>query len=303
MRRAFLTCLVVMSEIAFAAVPEPEQLQPVAARDYPRSQLRNLADQIDQLFGTERDDENKSESTLRLIANNKWNEGSPNETEFDARFMLKLATLQRWEKSVQDWINERMLHLKNKLAPANADQTGQEVLEPGGTNAKPDPWRFTIEHKVKIALQNQYEAQAILSRDFEGHVFLHHFESNLGWSIENLWDAQSRVISKRSLSEKLLFQFSNSASWQISQKTFSTSHGPSLTYMLASNQAVSISLNLAASVIGRVWAAQTYAIATSYRLQAYGDWIFFSFNPYLAYARENRFYRNPGFTANLEFVF
>ena len=264
----------------------------------------DLADGIDRPNRTERDDENKSETHARtFIANNKWNEGQPNTTEFDARFSLKLATLQRWEKYIQDWFKERLAHIKKQIISGEpTDQLAEDATGSEATEEK-DPWRFTVEHQVRVALQNQYDAQAILSRDFEGRVFLHHFETNLGWSIENLWDAQSRIISKLSLNPKLLFQFSNSASRLISRQIFITGHGPSLTYMLTSKQAVSFSLSLGTSLVGDTWAAQVYSVASSYRLQAYGDWIFLSFNPYLSYARGNRFYRNPGFTANLEMVF
>jgi hypothetical protein len=306
-----LISFVFAAEVAAALPSESKEAPsvpvsvPVGIRDYGRSQLRDLADGIDRLFGTERDDENKSTSTIRLIAKSRWNEGSPNTSEFDARFSLKPATLRRWERSIQDWFNDRLVSFKKQINPVQS--TGQLSQESNGPDVdvieKKDPWRFTVEHKVKVALKNQYDGQAILSRDFEFSAFLHHFETNLGYSIENLWDAQTRINSNLRLNPKLLFQFSNSASWLISRKTFTTGHGPSLTYMLTPKQAFSLSLSLGASVVDQVWAAQVYMVATSYRLQAYGDWIFLSINPYLSYPRANRFYRNPGVTANLEMVF
>lgn len=275
-----------------------------------RSDLRVLADRIDDIFGHERADNNKSTSTLRLFASEQMEDGKADNPSFGVRFNLKLATLQRWNKELQTWFNAKMHHIVDELKDKNDAKKGPpkiDRLPPGAPkHIEKDPWRFSIEKKVSAGRWlKTIKAQlgARVSKDIETRNFLHSFSSDLGWSTDNLWQTTATFSSSINLSTKVLFSFANAAGWSISRKNFSTSHGPSIAYAFAENQATSLSFYVSSAIIDKVLAVEGYRTEASYRLEAFNDWIYFSFNPYLEWLRSERFDRNPGFVSRLEIVF
>lgn len=275
-----------------------------------RTELRVLADRIDDIFGRSRADANKSTSTLRLSVNEKMENGKADEPSFGVRFNLKLATLQRWNSELNDWFNKKVHHLEDewrkehesaKKGPPKIDR-----LRPGEKEStEKDPWRFSIEKKANVAKKLGVKAQlgVRVDKDIETAGYLHSFSSDLGWSTDNLWQSSASFTSSHRITSRLLFSFGNSAGWSISRKSFSTNHGPSLSYAINEHQATSLSFGVGTAIIEKVWGVQSYSVSASYRLETLHDWVFFSFSPYIEWARGNHFVNNSGFNSGLEIVF
>ena len=275
-----------------------------------RSDLRILADRIDDIFGKERSDDNKSTSTLRFSVNEKMQDGKADQPSFAVRFNLKLATLQRWNNDLNTWFNKKIHTLEQELR----DETvGEKKGPPKIDHVRPgekidnevDPWRFSIDKRVNVAKKLTVKAQLGVraSKDIETPGFLHTFTSDLGWSTDNLWQTSAGFSSSHRITSKLLFSFGNSVGWSISRHNFSTNHGPSLAYSLSEHQAVSLGFGVGTAIIEKVFGVQSYTISSSYRLLTLNNWLYFSFSPYLEYLRSERFRHNPGFNSGLEIVF
>lgn len=275
-----------------------------------RSDLRVLADHIDDLFGKERSDDNKSTSTLRLSVNEKMEDGKADQPSFGVRFNLKLATLQRWNSDLNTWFNKKMHTLEQELRDETVGtKKGPPKIDhvrPGEkVDTEKDPWQFSIDKRVNVAKKLTLKAQLGVraSKDIETPGFLHSFSTDLGWSTDNLWQTSASFSSSHRITSKLLLSFGNSAGWSISRKNFSTSHGPSLAYSLSEHQAVSLGFGVGTAIIEKVWGVQSYSISSSYRLLTLNDWLSFSFSPYLEFSRAQHFGHNPGFNSGLEIVF
>lgn len=287
----------------------PATVEPALEQDV-RSDLRTLADHVDDIFGHERADNNKSTSTLRLFAGEQMEDGKADNPTFGVRFNIKLATLQRWNKELQTWFNKKVHEIGDEFKSDESTKKGPpkiDRLPPGIPKPKEkDPWRFSIEKKVGVGRWlKTVKAQlgARVSKDIETKHFLHSFSSDLGWSTDNLWQTTASFSSSIQLSTKWLFSFANGAGWSISRKNFSTSHGPTLAYAFADNQATSLSFYVGTAIIDKSWGVESYRAEMSYRLEAFNDWIYFSFNPYLEFLKSEHFDHNPGFISRLEIVF
>ncbi len=275
-----------------------------------RSDLRILADRIDDIFGKERADDNKSTSTLRLSVNEKMEDGKADQPSFGVRFNLKLATLQRWNNDLNNWFNKKIHTLEQELRDETVgEKKGPPKIDhvrPGEkTDGEVDPWRFSIDKRVNVAKKLTVKAQLGVraSKDIETPGFLHTFTSDLGWSTDNLWQTSMGFNSSHRITSKLLFSFGNSVGWSISRHNFSTSHGPSLAYSLSEHQALSLGFGVGTAIIEKVFGVQSYTISSSYRLLTLNNWLYFSFSPYLEFLRSEHFGHNPGFNSGLEIVF
>src|SRR5262245_33632368 len=87
------------------------------AEEFPeevRSDLRVLADEIDRLFGNKREDDFKSDSTIRLSFHEKLENRKEPEHIFGFKFNIKLAAIQRWEDDLNRWAKSEAHKLEHR---------------------------------------------------------------------------------------------------------------------------------------------------------------------------------------------
>lgn len=271
------------------------------------SDLHRLADRVDHIFGTSREDDNKSTSTLRLSAEESIEDGRTDNPSFGVRFNLKLATLQRWNDELNQWFNRKIKKLESEFEPSHKPSKAGENSKAGKAEApqpeEKDPWRFSIEKKFVVARDPSGYAKARMSKDFESKYIFTAFSLEAGWSSGDLWGSRISLVSSHHLSNSLLLSFGNSAYYAISAKNFTTGHGPALAYVIADNQALTLGFSVGTSVVDKNWSAQSYTLAAGYRLEAWNELLYFTLNPYLAFGRNDRFHGTPGLSTSLEIVF
>lgn len=278
-----------------------------------RSDLHRLADRVDEIFGTSRADNNKSSSTLRLTANETVENMKPDNPSFGVRFNMKLATLDRWASELKAWANRKWHHIEEeletstgvaaKVAKKKAEEEAAQSKAKLATPVEKDPWRFSLEKKISVSLHPSFDARARVGKDFEVFSLLHTFVFEGGWTTSDLWISSLSFASSHHLAPKWILSFGNSVTYAISHRSFVTGHGPALAYLMGEHEALSFSFSMGTSVSDHDWSAQSYTVASGYRLETWHNQLYFTFNPYLSFPRDNRFHGEPGLNSSLELVF
>jgi len=311
---AIFTMIILLTGSLALAEEQVQEQQPdrqPLIRRKTTSLVRGLTDRIDDLFGTERRDENRRFSTLRLSGRHTIVKGLPSDSSLGVRLMLKPATFQNWSAQADQWAKRKKDNVRNSLRPRQPEtgavsdsefveniEIDQDVPEELGER---DPWRFAFQQRFRFDRHNFYEGRLKATKDIESGPFLHHAVGDIRWSVQRKWESVLSVISSYALTELLLFQFSNAFIWRITAREFENSYGPSLAYTLSSSKA--ISLDFTATVGTPAGRVNNQTISSVYRQHIYEDWIDFSVTPYHSYARSRNFPSETGIIFNVEVIF
>ena len=274
--------------------------------ELPRSEMRVLVDRADELLGGTRTDDNKSKSTLRLTTEDQISRTQKSDPHLALKYTIKLGILTQWQNNVRNWFKRKWHKPKHESELIQKIETEKKTdIEKSKLESKPeaDPWRFSLEKHAHVSRHPSLSAYARISKDVEGERILSTFFSSAGWSLKNKWAAQASTTSHTRLSLKATASFSNSVQWWISEKHFSTSHGPAVSYLLSPDQAINFGLSMNTAVVDKAWGAESYVISLSYHAETLKNNLFFSATTYLAFAKAEHFLGDPGVSASLEMVF
>lgn len=285
-------------------------------RDQPKTELRQATDKVDELLGGSRTDDIRSKSTLRLSGTERIARDQASESKFNIKFNLKLGVLQRWQKELQNWFNGQVKKVetevedefrsssrKSTIAPTS-ERDGRDSAKPTPSiSSPPDSWHFSLEKHFSVKRRPDYWIHGRLRKDVETKHVFHSFSAEAGYSRSQKWESQMSLGSTIHLAPLWTLSFANNVEYLISEKSFGTSHGPSLSYLPGHNQVATLSAGVATAVKDHVWFSESYSISLGYRIRAWKDWVFFSANPYLAFAKSEHFRGSPGADLSAEMVF
>lgn len=299
-----ILCFLCSLGLAHADADDLENLS-----DEPKTYMRALVDRADELLGGTRTDDNRTHSTLRLTGSDQESRFERSDPEFNVRFTLKLGVLQRWQKALQKWFHREVKDVENDIysSPDKTPSTGSKYkayATQNETRAEKDPWRFSLEKHFTLALHPGFWLHARVRKDLETGSLVNSFSTEVGWSLANKWESLATLVSSTQLASRWIFSFANQIQWRISDRVFSTSHGPNLSYIPGSNQVATLGCGIGTSVVDRkTWFADSYSINAGYRIEAWKDWIYSSVNPFLNFARSQRFRGDSGVNVSMELVF
>ncbi|MCB0351263.1 MAG: hypothetical protein KDD38_08780 [Bdellovibrionales bacterium] len=99
------TLIILWPGFAFSESKKDKNLE--IAQDV-RTELRAIVDDIDELIGGTRSDDNRSSSTLRLKATDASSKYTPDEPpSFDINITLKLGKVEAWKDDIKNWTHAK----------------------------------------------------------------------------------------------------------------------------------------------------------------------------------------------------
>lgn len=279
--------------------------QPIA-RERVASRVRWLTDRIDDLFGAERDDENRPTSTLRINAMQTLMDGGPNSSAFSARLTLRPSAFENWTTKLKDWVDVRGEKIRTRLKrteSVNPDVSYDQTFDQAQQQEDENPFRFSIEERVRISGSNRFQISAKVTKDIEDNWFLHHFSGALQWSEKMRWENHWSILSSLSLSKDWLLKLNNILMWEITREELGSVHGPSLIWRISDSQGLSLGGVLTKSFQSHSWQTESYGLTSTYRQELYTDWIALSFDVFRIHNRDKNFLPDNGFTISCEAKF
>lgn len=278
-----------------------------------KSETRYWTDKADELIGGTRTDDNRDSSTVRLRATDQASRDIRLSTpELHVGLSVKFGKIEAWQDESNRWIKNKVNKLKGEIESDWSHQTVTETKSPSTTTTKEDlprpraptkdPWRFTSEKHLTIAKNPQFWLRLRERKDMEWSKLISTFFIEAGWSTKNLWESNSGFTTSISFAPRWVLAFGNQVHYGISAKDFTTSHGPSLSYIPGARQIINLSLGMGTAIENKIWAAESYSVTAAYRTSAWRDWFSVSINPFLTFSRASRFYGDPGVSISLEAI-
>ncbi len=175
---ALFAILLLFSPTTVIAQELEEQVDPLSQQPLLRrattSKVRNLTDRIDDLFGTERTDENRRFSTLRVSGRHTLFDGYPSETSYNVRLMLRPATFQNWSAQADRWlkrkkdrlINFRTGSMRSESIAAETNEFGE--VEPGDETVEMEVYEsIRMDEDVALYKDEEIDEVFMTKEDYE----------------------------------------------------------------------------------------------------------------------------------------
>lgn len=260
--------------------------------------LVRLADRLDSFFGETRADDEINKSSIRVDHAQILRMEKEPLKETNVRINLRLKNLEKLFKfnvSVQKNDTETPEDAPTSQAPALPTRSVEDI--------QAEPWRFRMDAGLNASIPPNIFARARLRKNWNTPKVIHRFAQELTWSSQQAWLQTTTLFHDKQLSKVSLLRFTNEQNWQISEKIFFTSHGPSILQNLTDNDALSYNLRVQTTVIDSVWANSNYQIGLFYRRNLKDFWLFGEIGPAIDFPRFERFRRAPSILFRLETFF
>ncbi len=259
-----------------------------------------LADRLDSFFGETRADDEINSSSIRINHGYTLRMEKDPVQETNIRINLRLKNL------------ENLFKFSIERNEKTAEEIAKESVEKPSTDSLPirpvediekEPWRFRMDAGLNANIPPSIFARSRLRKNWNMPWMIQRFTEELTWSSEIGWIQTTSILHDKQLSPISLLRFSNNQNWQITGKTFSTSHGPSILQNLTEDDALSYSMSIQTTVIDSVWANSNYQIGVFYRRNLKDFWLFAEVGPAIDFPRIERFRRAPSILFRLETFF
>lgn len=268
------------------------------SRDLISFRLVRLADRFDSFFGETRADDEINKSSIRISHARilRMEKGPLEETNVRINLRLKnLENIFRFNVSVQSKDSKKTETVPETETPALATRSVEDIQK--------EPWRFRMDAGLNASIPPNVFARARLRKNWNSPVVIQRFAQELTWSSQQGWLQTTTLFHDKQLSKISLLRFTNEQNWQITEKSFSTSHGPSVLQTLTDDDALSYNLRLQTTVLDSVWANSNYQIGIFYRRNLKDFWLFGEIGPAIDFPRLERFRRAPSILFRLETFF
>jgi hypothetical protein len=278
-----------------------EEERDVLTRSHDLISLRlvRLADQLDSFFGETRADDEINKSSIRINHGYTLRMEKDPLQETNFRINLRLKNLENLFKfSVEK--NE-----KAPLEPTLPTQPNEPRSPPlrSVEDIEAEPWRFRMDAGLNASIPPNVFARSRLRKNWNWPWVIQRFTEELTWSSELGWIQTTTLFHDKQLSPISLLRFTNEQNWQISEKRFQTSHGPTILQNLTEHDALSYSLRVQTTVIDSVWANSNYQVGLFYRRNLKDFWLFGEIGPAIDFPRMERFRRAPSILFRIETFF
>lgn len=256
-----------------------------------------LANRIDSFFGTERGDDEKNGSTLRIVPSYTYYEHQKSITELGINLNLKLLNLESRAKRLEKAIREEFI---DKPQQNIGRPTPQKMNQPAPAE---EDWHYNFESKLASRPALYYSGKLRARKNFTGKVLLHHFAFSAGWDSDDQWSQITSFSSDKALEEFLLFRFSNDLNWFISEKLVQATHGPSLIQSINKYNSVSYNFRLSFGNEKNKLQHLSTVYSINYRHGTPSQRIFIDLIPTYSYPKDDYFTEVKSFEIRFEYFF
>jgi hypothetical protein len=268
--------------------------------------LKLMVDRLDEMLGSDRVDDQRDESTLRLGVSDSFRRAKEEEhfPKFRIGLNLKLGILDSWKKKALAWIDKRTERFEKKI-----HRTEQSVEQITNSISHKDPgknesgWNFSFEKNFELKKKASASFFVRLRRDFEFSKIYNSFAVEPGWDTRTHLQASASLVSSIHINPKSLLQLNQVVQWSKDTEILLTTESLVYSHFFSTFKVFTFALTASMKTIDSYSAAEEYRISPGYRLAVYRDWTYFSINPYLSFIRENNFQGEPGFLVTLDSVF
>ncbi len=294
-RKSWLLVIVWMAPLsAFAGQASEDQtdvqtLLPENWLDTSRTYVANSADAfaewLDQFLGSQRADIESAESSLRLSADNQWEESSGNTQDIRVRGKIHLPRVSsRLSVFFED--NEE----ENSLLTQAQEQT-QQI---GDNNEQTEfGLQYTVLEAIRsrldfrIGVESSLEPRARLRYRYElpaGNRILHRFTETLRFVEAEDIESRSRYDLEFLLDSTYLLRWSNTIDWVEGAEGIEGSTRLGLTKVFANDQVLSQFIWTSGETQPH-HLTTSYGIGLSYRQSFYRPWLFIEVEPAYAWKK------------------
>lgn len=295
MRYGLCLLIILFSGPGFAEDKKEEEYSfPILDRidDFVGNSVNDVANDFDRFFATERADDELGRSRLRIRESYRVQERTNGVNDVQFRFNLKLPYLQQRIKY--------QLNQEKKKKPKEKDGRVETVEE---TRVN-ENWLFNADSGVNASFNPSIRVRGRIRKSKDAGFLIHRFVQEVTWiSTSDGFRHLTTLDSDRSISDDLLFRFNNTVDLRITNKDFSTSHGPNLFQRLSDHEALSYNAGLGTTVINGIWFLSGYTVSVNYRRNIYKDIAYVDFQPGLEFPKVWSFRRTPFIFAQLELLF
>jgi hypothetical protein len=255
--------------------------------------LIGLANRLDSLFGEQRADDELNRSSIRVNYDYRVRMEKTPLTDTQVRFNLRLPNL------------EKMFRFSvRKNEPIEGETTPKEKLarQKEEDEEKKEPWRFRSDLGLNVAYPPIVFARSRLRKNWRFLLLIQRFDVELAWFSDQGVAQDTTLFHDHALAKDLLLRFANQQAWQITDKRFTTTHGPSLIKDIDDDDAISYNLRMSTRVED-AWYIDNYSVGVAYRRNIKGQWLFAEVGPTLDFPKRESFRRAPSILFRLETLF
>lgn len=255
--------------------------------------LISLANRLDSLFGEQRADDELNRSSIRVTYDYRLRMEKKPLNDTQLRFNLRLPNLEKMFRfSVRkNEANEAAITPKEKRAQAKKEELEEK-----------EPWRFRSDVGLNVAYPPIVFARSRLRKNWRWTWLVQRFETGLSWFSDQGVIQEVTLFHDHALADDLLLRFSNEQNWLITDKNFSTNHGPSIIQDITDNDAISYNLRMNTRV-DEAWYVNNYTVGVAYRRNIKGQWLFAEVGPTIDFPKKESFRRAPSILFQLETLF
>jgi hypothetical protein len=301
---SFLGIILLLASVAAFASPAEERIEtriPLvdSVDDFFGQRVNHIANDFDSFFATERADDELGRSRLRIRGNYTVKERSLPEDDIQIRFNLRLPKLEsRFKYESKD------KKAKKDKKPLTLEEEKKREEDYSKRHRVDERWLFNADTNVNASLKPSLTLRGRIRKSKETGTLIHRFVQEATWvSTRDGFRHRTTLDTDHSFDPYLLFRFQNNVDWRISQKTFSTSHGPALLQRLSDFEAISYSLTMSTIVESGILFVSGYQLAPNYRRNLYRDILYMDITPGLSFPKQWSFRRNPFLFVGIEMLF
>ncbi len=265
-----------------------------STQGYVDESVTKVANRLDSFFGTQRADDELNRSQIRLIYAYTIHEARP-KGDFGFRVNLRLQNLEDFGKRTF----ESLMGWTTKKTPA---EKAKAIAEEKKKLEDPNRWLFRQDVGVIASVPPRVFYRTRLRKTWEGQRMIHRYVEELGWYSDQQWLNQSSFESDRAISTSHLFRLYHEKNWAITDKEFTTSHGPSIIHKISESDALSYNARAHTRIKGP-WYLNGYTLSVGYRRRLRGNWLYGDVTPALDFPKETSFRRAPSILFRVEIMF
>lgn len=258
------------------------------------SQVEELSNQIDALFGDKRTDDEANDSTLRLEQSYFWRDNENGSYDIQLNFNLKLRNLKLREEAIRESIQRQKDYDQEEFAPSG------EVMP---REKQKKTWEFVQESGVRFSLPMGYFAHGRVRRNIKYFGFINYFYQQVGWDSRDQWLATTSLNSDLALTSIWIFRVTNAIGWGMTNKTLATAHSASVLGALNKKSGLSFDARYYTVMDGRAMYEDFYTLGATYRYAFSNGWTFLEFTPDVSWKRQESFAGKTGLLLKVEAVF
>lgn len=253
--------------------------------------VTRVANRLDSFFGNQRADDELNRSQIRLIYAYTISEAKPDD-DFAFRVNLRLQNLEDYFKSLVEksfgWQSEK--------------PTPQETQEAVKKLDDPNRWLFRQDVGVIASVPPRVFYRTRLRKTWVTDHIVHRFVEELGWYSDEQWIDRTTFESDRALDYNAIFRIYHEKNWAITDKEFTTSHGPSIIHIVSARDAISYNARALTRIKGPLY-LNGYNLNVTYRRRLRGNWLYGDITPALDFPKSSSFRRAPSILMRVEILF